>query len=186
MGAHHMRTLFNDGASPAPDAGLTLVGTGGVANVGINTAAPQAALHVVGTVRADGALSATDVAVANAIAVGALASVGALAVAGDVTAGGNVYASGDVTAFSDARLKADLRRIDPAGVSALTGYTYARRDLGGGRHAGLIAQDVRGVLPEAVAETPDGVLTVSYAGVAGMLVNAVNALDSRVRALEGS
>jgi cytoskeletal protein CcmA (bactofilin family) len=119
------------------------------ANVGVNTTSPQAALHVVG----------------------------------DIMANGTVYATGDVTAFSDLRLKTDLRPIDARHLGGMVGYTFTRPDLGGSRHAGLIAQDVQAALPEAVVQVGE-YLSVSYAGVVGMLVNAVNELSARVQMLE--
>jgi hypothetical protein len=51
---------------------------------------------------------------------------------------------------------------------------------GGPRHAGLIAQDVRLVLPEAVHATHNGTLALAQAGVAALLVEAVKALETRV------
>ena len=47
------------------------------------------------------------------------------------------------------------------------------------RHAGLIAQDVEAVLPEAVAEK-DGHLTLNYNGTIGLLVEAIKELKDEV------
>lgn len=59
----------------------------------------------------------------------------------------------------------------------------------GERRAGLIAQDVLQVLPEAVREVAeldgmDSHLQLDYNEVIGLLVNAVKELTGRVRALE--
>uniref|UniRef100_A0AAU8EBA3 Peptidase S74 domain-containing protein n=2 Tax=unclassified bacterial viruses TaxID=12333 RepID=A0AAU8EBA3_9VIRU len=50
--------------------------------------------------------------------------------------------------------------------------------------AGLIAQDIQKVLPEAVREGGDGMLGVSYDGVVALLINSVKELTERVAYLE--
>lgn len=96
-------------------------------------------------------------------------------VALDVT--GAIRASGDITAFSDVRLKENLVLIPSAleKVKALAGVTYDRVDTGD-RSVGLVAQDVREVLPEAVREGADGYLSVNYNGLVGLLVEAIKEL----------
>ena len=130
------------------------------------------------TVSRDGTSTAT----AN-VGINNTAPIAALHVTGNVRVEGAILATQDITAFSDASLKTDLRVIDGAlaRVGGLTGYTYARVDVEGGpRHAGLIAQDVRRVLPEAVHATHNGTLALAQAGVAALLVEAVKALETRV------
>lgn len=101
---------------------------------------------------------------------------------------GQLICQGNVTAYSDLRKKKDLASITDATekVLALHGYTYERTDLfDAQRSAGVIAQDVRCVLPEAVRECPEtGDLSVDYNGLVGLLVNAVNELTNRVKELE--
>lgn len=101
---------------------------------------------------------------------------------------GQIVCQGNVTAYSDLRKKKDLVSITDAAekVLALHGYTYERTDLfGTPRSAGVIAQDVLCVLPEAVRECPEtGDLSVDYNGLVGLLVNAVNELTNRVKELE--
>lgn len=130
-----------------------VVGGTTLANVGINTAAPEEALHVVGNVRV----------------------------------AGHLVASGDVTAFSDATLKTELSRVEDAmtKVQGLTGYTYQRTDMTSSRRfAGLLAQDVRAVLPEASHQLEDGTLTVSYGSLSALFVECLKELQHRVSALE--
>lgn len=52
------------------------------------------------------------------------------------------------------------------------------------RAIGLIAQDVQAVFPEAVRTNADGYLMVDYAGLVGVLVEAVKELADRVDELE--
>jgi len=84
-----------------------------------------------------------------------------------------------LTEASDARLKSDLRVIDGAldKVRQLTGYTFSTAN--GVRSAGVIAQDVQRVLPEAVVEREDGMLTVGYGRLLGLLIEAIKELADR-------
>ena len=55
---------------------------------------------------------------------------------------------------------------------ALTGYSYQFKDSEE-RSAGLLAQDVQQVLPEAVSQDENGYLSLDYNAVIALLVNAV-------------
>lgn len=98
---------------------------------------------------------------------------------------GDFTAAGNVTAYSDIRLKTDLAKIADAlaKVNQLNGYTYTRIDTGE-RHAGVVAQEVREVLPEVVHEHDDGMLSVAYGNMVGLLIEAVKELTARVEKLE--
>ena len=100
-------------------------------------------------------------------------------------------AVGDVTAFSDARLKTDLEPITEAlaKVRTLNGVTFRRRDEPAGpaplrRHAGLIAQEVEAVLPEAVTIDGEGLRSLAYGNMVALLVEAIKELAARVDAFE--
>lgn len=88
---------------------------------------------------------------------------------------------------SDARVKSDLRVIeDPlTKINKLTGYTYLRRNAEQ-REAGLIAQDVLSVLPEAVKELggDEGLYGISYDSLTGVFVEAIKALNAKIETLE--
>lgn len=108
-----------------------------------------------------------------------------------------------VLTSSDLRLKEDLRPITHAldKVMQLTGYTFTRKKSGV-RETGLVAQEVKSVLPEAVAFVCntqstrgaddmdiDGVDTTDYLGVkygnlAGLFVEAIKTMSNRIEALE--
>jgi hypothetical protein len=91
---------------------------------------------------------------------------------------------------SDLRVKSDVREVADvldrlADVRAVT-FLPARTDPGTPvrRHAGVVAQDVVKSLPELVIPMgPDGVLAVDYAGLAGVLVGAVNELRAATATL---
>jgi len=102
--------------------------------------------------------------------------------------------------LSDRRIKENQQRIENSlgRVSRLTGLTYTRNDITqmNGEPiigAGLLAQDVAAVLPEAVsivgqapASDPDGegLMALNYNAVVALLVNAVKELKAKVEDLE--
>ena len=111
---------------------------------------------------------------------------GDLNVTGAITAT-SILSSGNITAFSDARLKDNITKIPDAlnKLNQLKGVTYTRKDIASDKqYAGLIAQDVQKVLPEAVATTEGDIIAVDYNGVIGLLVEAVKELNNRIDKLE--
>ena len=102
---------------------------------------------------------------------------------------GNILATGNVTAYSDERLKEDIQPIPDAldKVLSLNGVTYTRNDLDDTtrRYAGLIAQDVQAVLPEAISDS-NGTLALDYNATIGLLVESIKELTARVAKLEGN
>jgi len=100
---------------------------------------------------------------------------------------GNFTAPANVAAYSDIRIKANIEMIPGAldKVMLLRGVTFERTDIEGyPRQTGVIAQDVQKVLPEAVIEGDDGLLTVAYGNLVGLLIEAVKELRAEVRALK--
>ena len=98
--------------------------------------------------------------------------------------GGDIYAKGDVTAFSDRNYKRNIEPISDAlsKLDAITGYTF-EFDGAPQRHAGVLAQEVREVLPEVVREDSDGRLSVAYGNMVALLINAVKELRAEVAQL---
>jgi hypothetical protein len=101
-----------------------------------------------------------------------------MVVGGSVTCAG-VSSSGNITYSSDRRLKSKLQAIGGAldKVLKLSGYTYHRDDLNT-EDAGLVAQEVQAVLPEAVGKKEDGTLTVAIGPILALLVEAIKELAS--------
>jgi hypothetical protein len=97
---------------------------------------------------------------------------------------GDFTAAGNVTAYSDAKLKKDVEPIDGALglVNLLRGVRYTRIDTEE-KGIGVIAQELQKVFPELVHEN-DGTLSVAYANLTGVLIEAVKELTQRVRKLE--
>lgn len=111
----------------------------------------------------------------------------ALHVVGNARVDGSFVASGDVTAFSDRRLKTNLHPVLHSldKIEQLAGYTYNRVDMPG-TYAGLVAQELQQVLPEAVVTGDDGILSVSATSVLALLVQGMKELRSEFAALKGS
>ena len=97
------------------------------------------------------------------------------------TFSGWIYAPG-FKSTSDVRLKSDVapKKYD---LSSLGTYRYVLKQ-DGQPHVGLIAQEVRDVIPEAVSEREDGYLVLDYNAVVAALVSEVNSLKARVAVLE--
>ena len=93
----------------------------------------------------------------------------------------------DITAFSDSRLKNNIETIPNAlsKVEAVRGVTYTRTDSDDKqkRHTGVIAQEIEAVLPEAVHINADGIRSVAYGNMMGLLIEAVKELSSQNKAL---
>ncbi len=90
--------------------------------------------------------------------------------------------AGAAIGASDARVKDNVKHIDNAldKIDELDGKTYhfifkPKNE----QDAGIMAQDIEKVLPEAVTEI-DGIKHVNYAAVVGLLVNAVKELKRKV------
>ena len=101
---------------------------------------------------------------------------------------GNLVAVGDITTNSDSRLKDNVEPITDALaiVEQINGVTYSLiSDDKKIRHVGLIAQDVEAVMPEAVLENENGIKSVAYGNLVGLLVEAIKELRAEVTELRG-
>jgi len=85
---------------------------------------------------------------------------------------------------SDIRFKSDLQKIDSAvdKLKTISGYTYILKDHDD-RKAGLIAQEVEGVLPEAVKGSEDKKL-LDYQATIALLVEAVKEQSEQIATLK--
>jgi ribosomal protein L27 len=100
---------------------------------------------------------------------------------------GNILASGNVTANSDISLKDNIVAIPDAldKVLQIRGVTYNRNDIDDNpRQAGVIAQEVEKVLPEVVSEDANGIKSVAYGNMIGLLIEAIKEQQERIEKLE--
>ena len=153
--------------------------------------------------RVSGALSLADVSVASATTAGSADALvdtnnyrlGSLGVgkeapgSNSIAVKGGITAEGDITAYytSDSRLKTKIESITGAldKVSKLDGITFNWNEQADGkdqtrREAGIIAQQIQEVLPEAVAERENGMLAVRYEQIVPLLIEAIKELKAEV------
>jgi hypothetical protein len=110
-------------------------------------------------------------------------------VTGDVTMNNALYVKGDITAFytSDQRLKDNIIPIPNAldKVLSISGNTFDWNEDSGkeGTEAGVIAQEILEVLPEAVTTRDNGYLAVKYDQLVPLLIEAIKDLSNEVKEL---
>lgn len=130
--------------------------------------------------------------VSNEAVIGSLITTGGVEVRGglyssNLTVGnkliaGEIECRGNVKAYyaSDIRLKSNIKKIDGAldKIDKISGYTF---DIDGKREAGIIAQEIKEVLPEVVGEfEKDGemYLNVDYPKIIALLIEAIKELKN--------
>lgn len=98
---------------------------------------------------------------------------------------GDTTFPGNVTAYSDKRLKENIEPIENAleKIKQLTGVTFNRINSKE-RSTGIIAQDLIQVLPEAVKIDSEGMLSVAYGNVLGLVVEAIKELEAQIAELK--
>jgi hypothetical protein len=129
-------------------------------NIGIGTTAPALALDVVGNARFS--------------AIGSGAYTGAV----------NRMADGTLTtATSDIRFKKDIITIESPleKVLALRGVTYNWKDPNSPkRMMGMIAQEVKDIVPELVFQNSDGYYGINYGETVGLLIEAIKVQEIKI------
>jgi hypothetical protein len=125
---------------------------------------------------------------------------GALIVNGGVGIGNKLFVGGDINCYSevtayygstsDIKLKTNIVKIDNGLAKLLTldGITYNWNQLSNKdtslREAGVIAQQVEQVLPEAVIKKENGYLTVKYEKIVPLLIEAIKELHVEIEQLK--
>ena len=96
---------------------------------------------------------------------------------------GDFTASGDVCAYSDKRLKRNIKTIDNAieTVQNLRGVTFEKSLQ---PSLGVIAQEVEDVLPELVKTDSDGMKSVAYGNMVGVLIEAIKEQQRQIDELK--
>ena len=98
---------------------------------------------------------------------------------------GSFTATGDITAYSDESLKTNIQVIDGAlgKVEAIRGVTFDRIE-DGSTSTGVVAHELEAVLPEAVHTDSEGLKSVAYGNITGLLIEAVKELSAQVAELK--
>ena len=149
---------------------------------GYQTAAQVSSAISSGTAATAGTANATNT--ANSFQMNALGVGVSNAVAG------TIVASGNITAYSDARLKDNVNVIPNSleKVKSIRGVTFTRNDTEDSTklYTGVIAQEVLAVLPEVVFENADGIYSVDYGNMVGLLIEAIKDLSKEIDILKGN
>lgn len=101
----------------------------------------------------------------------------------DLYVNGTITASNNITAYSDVSLKENIEEIPEAlqKVEQIRGVTFTRNDEDSDRrHTGVIAQEIEQVLPEVVDTDDDGLKSVAYGNITGLLIEAIKELKQEV------
>ena len=108
---------------------------------------------------------------------------------GNLTVTGFIQAGGDLIAFqnlvpSDSRLKSDVTPLKDslAKINQMQGVSYTFNPSGK-KQVGLIAQEVKEIIPEVVSVQND-YYTLSYPNLVAVLIEAVKELSDKVEDLE--
>jgi hypothetical protein len=100
---------------------------------------------------------------------------------------GSIVAAGNVTAYSDIRVKDNVENITDAigKLNQIRGVTYTRTDLDDKerKYAGVIAQEIEQVLPEAVFDNGK-VKAVDYNATIALLIEAVKEQQGQINELK--
>ena len=171
--------------------------------VGIGTASPTEALQVFGNIKLDnGADDSPQLILANASHDdwfsdnygGQLRFITGSTERFRMESDGDFHADGDVIAFSttvsDVALKTDIEMIPNAldKIDEVRGVTFTRHN--GQKSAGIIAQELEKVLPEAVREKELSLVdgkkykTVEYDAIHGLLINCIKELKEEIKELK--
>ena len=174
------QVLYNDGVEITGSSSLTFDGTTLQTDTGIIDNSLTA-----GSLSVGGTSAFTDaVTMASTLQVSNTATLYNLSVNTNISAAGSITATGNITAFSDERLKREINTIEDAlsKISAMRGVMYVSEntDKPG---TGVIAQEVQKVIPEAVEEN-NGMLSVAYGNLVGLLIEGIKELQDRVKRLE--
>jgi len=102
-----------------------------------------------------------------------------------VSVTGAFTASGDVTAFSDIRVKENIQTIPNAleSVCMMRGVTYNK--IGSQEESvGVVAQEIKEIMPQLVKENEDGMLSVAYGNITGVLIEAIKEQQKQIEELK--
>jgi len=96
---------------------------------------------------------------------------------------GSFTATGDITAYSDQRLKRNIETINkPIDiVNSLRGVTYEKD---GRDSVGVIAQETEIALPQVVHTDDEGMKSVAYGNISGVLIEAIKEQQKTIDGLQ--
>jgi len=100
-----------------------------------------------------------------------------------VRVNGNMKVDGIVMSLSDIRIKSEIKKIENAldKISKLNGVTFINNATSKNRETGLIAQEVKEILPEAVYEDEKGYLNIAYGNLMGLVIEAIKEIKLLIK-----
>lgn len=114
-------------------------------------------------------------------------NVAIITASGTISATGDITSSSNVTAYSDETLKDNVQTIKNAleKVSHLRGVEFDRNDIEGNPHQiGVIAQEIEKVIPEVVITDTNGIKSVAYGNLVGLLIEAIKEQQEEINTLK--
>ena len=129
------------------------------------------------------AISGNAATATNSTQLGGVAAAGYALLSG-ATFSGNVNAPAYFYT-SDERVKNNIQTITDAlaKVNSMRGVTFDWVN-GMGNAVGVIAQEMKEVVPQVVSSQQDGLMNVAYGNLVGVLIEAIKELSAKVDALE--
>ena len=102
---------------------------------------------------------------------------------GNLTVSKNLTVSGDITSTSDRRVKTNIKKLQGAldKINNINGYTFNRTDIETSRQAGVLAQEILKVLPEAVSTDSKGMHSVAYGNLIALVIESIKELSNQVK-----
>jgi hypothetical protein len=173
------------GASISVGTGNLTAGASGLGAVTATSLSSGTTLNVTGTSTLAG-VNATSLTSTGAISGTTLTTNGVSTLVGNVNVTGAIVATQNITAYSDERLKEDIKNIPDAlaKVCSIRGVTYERNDVITSRQTGVIAQELEAVLPEAVVTSEEGMKSVAYGNMVGLLIEAIKEQQVQIDGLK--
>jgi hypothetical protein len=103
----------------------------------------------------------------------------------DMTVAGQLYTT-NTHATSDVRLKTSIEDLEYGleHVLKLRAVSFERKESLGIKELGVIAQEIKSVIPELVSTNKDGILSVNYAQMTSVLIKSDQELYTKVKEQE--
>jgi len=97
---------------------------------------------------------------------------------------GNLKSRKDILTLSDIRKKENIKCIENVSekIEKLHGYSFNfKEDLQKKKKLGLLAQEIKEILPEAVTEDNDGYLSVSYNAIIPVMIEYMHEISDKMK-----
>jgi len=179
-------TMGSSGLATSHNTGADLIVVGGIGAANIHTSTDGQGSTFGQDVRVSGSLFVGKGTDSTSKTTGTLIVSGGLGVLNTINAGGDVVAF----ASSDERLKDNIKPIEnPLDIiSKISGNTFdwnsEKQDIYNGKDYGVIAQEIKEVMPELVDTRDSGYLAVKYDKIVPLLIESIKELKKEIEELK--